>query len=59
MMMSTAAQKAMIRPTPMAVLILLCSPVRTVRDLPVRPAEQEPGGPGPGAAERDGAPAHR
>ncbi|MER6842264.1 MFS transporter [Streptomyces platensis] len=44
---------------PLAALILFFSPVRTVRDLPVRPAEQESGGPGPGAAERDGAPAHR
>lgn len=42
---------------PLAALILLFSPVRTVRELPVRPAEGERGEPGPGAAERDGAPA--
>ncbi|MFJ3955277.1 MFS transporter [Streptomyces libani] len=40
---------------PLAALILLFSPVRTVRELPVRPAEGERGEPGPGAAERDGA----
>ncbi|MGY5128697.1 MFS transporter [Streptomyces nigrescens] len=40
---------------PLAALILLFSPVRTVRDLPVHPAEGERGEPGPGAAERDGA----
>ncbi|MFG2095192.1 MFS transporter [Streptomyces sp. NPDC048612] len=44
---------------PLAALILLFSPVRTVRDLPVRPAEEEHGEPGPGAAERGRAPARR
>ncbi|MFF9781222.1 MFS transporter [Streptomyces nigrescens] len=40
---------------PLAALILLFSPVRTARELPVRPAEGERGGLGHGAAARDGA----